>query len=492
MLEILIYSMIFLGAALMVFNIYGFISYARFVKSQKSWNSRNGILYVPIVLLIFFLLGYLFIGIFGEPDIMVAAILFGGSIFVFIMYRILRGITLQLLKNEQQEAALLAREESSRIKASFLANVSHEMRTPMNVIIGLDNLALKDPTLRPETRQYLKKIDLSATHMLGLVNNILNMHETNQDSLPVQEEEFSLGEALEQVNVIVNSMCADKGLQYSYSPPSEKNVAYIGDAMKLKQVLLNILDNAVKYTETPGEISFRTDVEYSGEKALCRFTIRDTGIGMDEEFISHVFDAFSKEDEGITNRFGGSGLGLSVTKKAVDLMGGSINVESKKGKGSSFTVTLPFRITEIKAPVLPQKEESNLEGKKILIVEDLPENAEIVADLLELEGMETEHAENGQVALEMFRNQDAGYYDAILMDLRMPVMDGLTATREIRALTRPDAKTIPIIGLTANAFDSDIKASLSAGMNVHLAKPTDADLLYLTLKGEIERQQGKE
>ncbi|MBR3538437.1 MAG: response regulator, partial [Eubacterium sp.] len=218
----------------------------------------------------------------------------------------------------------------------------------------------------------------------------------------------------------------------------------------------------------------------------------DTGIGMDEEFISHVFDAFSKEDEGITNRFGGSGLGLSVTKKAVDLMGGSINVESKKGKGSSFTVTLPFRITEKKAPVLPQKEESNLEGKKILIVEDLPENAEIVADLLELEGVETEHAENGQVALEMFRNRDAGYYDAILMDLRMPVMDGLTATREIRALTRPDAKTIPIIALTANAFDSDIKASLSAGMNVHLAKPTDADLLYLTLKGEIERQQGKE
>ena len=490
-----IYLMIYLGAALMAFNIFGFARFAGSIRKQHSWEEGNGILYFPIALLTMFLLGYLAVGLFGKPDLIMAGILFGGSIFVFIMYRLLSGITHRIAENEQLEAKLMAAEEANAAKTSFLAGISHEMRTPMNVILGLDGMALKDPDLKQETRGYLEKIRLSARMLLGLINNILDMNRIETGSLTIQNAEFSLEDTLAQVNAVTGTLCETKGLRYEYRMPEGGGGRYIGDEVQLKHVLMSILDNAVKYTNAPGTV--RLSVERVAADATTQtmlFTVEDSGVGIDSSFLPRLFEPFSQEDASSTNQFGGSGLSLAVTKNIVELMGGSIAVRSEKNVGSTFTVTLPLRCVpqdgEPEAPAAPEEAAQtpvSLEGRRVLVAEDLPENAEIVMDLLELEGIEPEHAENGRIALEMFSGHPENYYDAILMDLRMPEMDGLTATRSIRALDRPDAKTVPIIALTANAFESDVKQSLGAGMNVHLAKPTDADLLYTVLRQEIGR-----
>jgi CheY-like chemotaxis protein len=258
---------------------------------------------------------------------------------------------------------------------------------------------------------------------------------------------------------------------------------YTGDVIQLKQVLLSILDNAVKYTDAPGKVTLTAEAVSGGEVSReIKFTVTDTGVGIDPEYLPHIFEIFTQEDGSSTDRFGGSGLSLAVTKNIVDLMGGTIGIDSRKDLGSTFTVSIPMRLARLEAPSDESETAVSLEGKRILIVEDLPENAEIVQDLLELEGAETEHAENGKEGVDMFSASRLYYYDAILMDLRMPVMDGLEAARRIRDLGRDDAKLVPIIALTANAFDSDVHASREAGMNAHLAKPTDSDMLYDTLR----------
>ena len=492
MLKMLIYGMVFLGAALMIYNIWGFVSYAAFVHGLKSFKKNGGILYVPIVLLVMFLLGYLAVGIFGKPDLIVSGILFGGSVFVCIIYRLINDITRRVVESEKTESRLLAAEEANRAKNSFLASISHEMRTPLNVILGLDSVALRDRDLSVETKDHLEKIGLSAKHLLGLINNILSINQIESGDLLISQDTFSMSEALAQVNVITESLAGQKGLTYETRIEPDAEGMYLGDVMKFKQVLLSILDNAVKYTDAPGTVSL--SAESVGEKEgarLLRFTISDTGVGIDPEFLPHVFDVFTQEDASFSNRFGGSGLSLALTKSVVELVGGTIEVQSRKNEGSVFTVTLPLQPAETPAPgeEAPEAGAVSLEGKHILIVEDLPENAEIVQDLLELEGVETEHAENGQVALEMFDRSPAFFYDAILMDLRMPVMDGLESTRRIRALRRADAKIVPIVALTANAFESDVRASLEAGMDVHLAKPADAETLYATLRGLIAQRR---
>ena len=487
MKEWLIYGMVYSGAALMVWNILCFIRYARFLQGQKTWKRSGWLLKVPIFLLLLFLTGYLLVGVIGKPDLIVAGILFGGSVFVFIIYHLLNRITQQILEGERMEAELIAREESSRMKSRFLATMSHELKTPMNVILGLDTLALKNPDLMPETREQLKKIDLSARHLLGLIRNMLEMNELENDQAALQNEEFRLTDALDQVNAITATLCDAKGLHYELDLPKTKDYWLYGDVTQLKESLLSVLSNAVKYTDSPGTVRFTAEVNPCTDgMRSCRFTISDTGIGIDPDFLPRIFDAFAQEETGSTARYGGSGLSLAVTKRTVALMGGKIEVQSQKNVGTVFTLTIPMRcVREASQERREEAEKITLEGKRILIVEDLPENAEIVADLLELEGAGSERAENGQVAVEMMEKSAEGYYDAILMDLRMPVMDGLEATRRIRALDRKDARTVPIIALTANSFEEDVKASLSAGMNAHLAKPADAEMLYDTLKEHI-------
>ena len=499
MIQLMIYLMVYLGSALMIYNIYGFIRFSRYVKGKTSWEEGSLILYVPIILLVFFLAGYLAIGIFGSPDLIVAGILFGGSIFVFVMYRMLSRIVQRITENEHLEAELLAAEESSRAKSSFLAAISHEMRTPMNVILGMDRLALRNPDLSDETRDQLEKIGHSARHLEGLINNILDIQEFENGEMHEGHKSFSLRDALDQINAVISSMCEVKGLTYEVTLAECASRDYVGDAGQLKRALMNILDNAVKFTDAPGQVHFTVDcIRENGICTALHFIISDTGVGIDEAFLPKIFEPFAQEDASFTNRFGGSGMGLAAAHSIVTHMGGEIRAESRKGEGSTFHVTVPI----IQAPESEQTEGMccgdggcgaepvSLDGRMILVVEDVDENAEIVEDLLELEGAESERASNGLEAVNMFKDSENWKYDAILMDLRMPVMDGLEAAGKIRALPRLDAKAVPIIALTANAYESDIQNSLKAGMNGHLVKPIDADELYAELRRWIRKTKG--
>ena len=485
MISLAIYTMIYLGAALMVVNIYSFVSFARYIQNRKSWDANNKVMVVPIVLLTFFLLGYLFVGIFGKPDIMMAAILFFGSVFVYVMYRLLKSITGALVESEKIEAEYMAAEEANAVKSRLLASVSHEMRTPMNVILGLSKVVLSDPDLKQENREQLEEIDSSATHLLGLINRILELNQLENNEFDLNEKPFNLKNSLNKLDSIIMTLCNEKGLNYVTSYSEAVNREYLGDETMLTRALMNILENAVKYTEAPGQVAFVVEEKDVNDKeAVLEFTIEDSGIGIDEEFLPKVFELFSQEDPSTTSRFGGSGIGLALSSGIIRQMNGNIIVNSMKGQGSTFTVTVPLKINEA-VKEEERNEDVSLEGKRILIVEDIDENAEIVADLLDLEGAVTERAENGQIAVAMVSGSEEYYYDAILMDLRMPVMDGFEATEAIRDLDRKDTKDIPIIALTANAFKEDVDRSLASGMNAHLAKPADADELYATIRRNI-------
>ena len=528
-----------------------------------------------------------------------------------------------LAANRALSEALTAAEKANKAKTAFLSTMSHEIRTPMNAIIGLDNLALHSETLDEQTRDYLEKIGASARHLLNLINDILDMSRIESGNILMKKEEFSFSAMLEQINTMVMSQCSEKGLDYECRVLSRVDDYYIGDDTRFKEVLINILSNAVKFTDAPGSIRMTVErtVVFEDQSTL-RFCIRDTGIGMDKEFIPRIFDAFSQEDSSNKNRYGSTGLGMAITKRIVEMMNGTISVESEKGVGTEFTVVVTLKNSEhqeeahenyiepgrihvlivddeeyaaeyaqtvlndagIRADLcmsgqealhlleiqntkqdpynlvlmdwkmpemdgveaakrirksygretvvilltaynwyevlekaveagidsfltkplfaskvisefervarhnnlnlFKEKKRADLTGRRILLAEDIEMNAEIVMDILEMEGMETDHAENGRIVVEMFQNSEAGLYSAILMDIRMPEMDGLEATQAIRALDRPDAKTIPIIALTANAFDEDVQRSLQVGMNAHLTKPVEPEHLFKTL-GEL-------
>lgn len=489
-----IYGMIYLGSLLMIYNIFGFIRFSRYIRARGNWGQKMGILYIPVVLLVLFLVGYLAVGFLGKPDLIVAGILFGGSVFVFVMYKLLSQITAHIIENESLEARVLAAEESSKAKTSFLASISHEMRTPMNVILGQEALAQKNPDLPEETRKQLTAIGQSGRHLLGLINNILEMQQIETGEIPVRRESFSLTETMAQITAIASTQCGAKGLQWQYSREEALEDQLSGDAMLLKQVLLSLLDNAVKFTDAPGTVSLSVcSAAREGDECTLRFTVSDSGVGMSPDFVDKAFELFTQEDDSFSNRYGGSGIGMTAAKRKTELMGGQLTLQSEKGKGTVVTATVPFHVSRqaFCAPE-PSYEEVSLEGRRVLIVEDMDENAEITADLLELEGVESERAENGQAALQMFTASPLYSYDAVLMDLRMPVMDGLEAARRIRSLQRADAAAVPIIALTANAFETDVQHSLEAGMSAHLVKPVEAELLYKTLKHWIGLTHAKE
>ncbi len=521
--------------------------------------------------------------------------------------------------------ALENAEQANRAKTVFLSNMSHEIRTPMNAIIGLDNIALNDPETPEKTRDYLEKIGASAEHLLNLINDILDMSRIESGRLTMKNEEFSFSKLLRTINTMFSGQCADKGLDYQCHINGQVDDYYIGDNMKLRQVLINILGNAVKFTPEGGSVEMTVErTAQFDQQTTLRFTIADTGIGMSEEYLPRLFDPFSQEDSSTTNKYGSSGLGLAITKNIVEMMNGTIEVRSRKGEGTTFYVTVtlmnaakqteedadteihpddmsvlivdddpvacehtrlvlekagiradicaagaeaiemvrlkharrePYnlilvdwqmpemdgvettrRIREmigqesaiiiltayrwddvleeaLQAGVdsfLPKplfantvieefqsamkrrgsrpgrkKNKADLTGRRILLAEDIQINAEIILMLLQSREMTAELAENGKIAVEMFAKSQPGYYDAILMDMRMPEMDGLEATRVIRAMDRPDAKEIPIIALTANAFDEDVQRSLQAGLNAHLSKPVQTEALYETLESLI-------
>ena len=525
-----------------------------------------------------------------------------------------------LAKNRALSEALKAAEEANIAKTAFLSNMSHEIRTPMNAIIGLDSLALQNEAIPSETREYLEKIGESAHHLLGLINDILDMSRIESGRLVIRKEEFSFRNMLEQINTMVMSQCEEKGLNYECRVIGGVSDFYIGDDMKLKQVLINILSNAIKFTDAPGGVMLTVErINVFGDHSTIKFCIKDTGIGMDKEFIPKIFDAFTQEDSSRNNKYGSTGLGMAITKNIVELMNGTISVESEKGVGTEFTVIITLNNSNRQGPatyvidpkdmrilvvddeeiaaeharivldeagikadtcydgqtamnmlevqhakhepynlvlldwkmpemdgvelareirkrydkettviiltsfnwdeimeeavhsgvdsflakplfasnvldeferiarknnlsLFREKNRADLKGRHILMAEDVFINAEIMKQIILSKEAEIDHAENGKIVLNMFEESTVGYYDAILMDVRMPEMDGLEATAAIRSLDRLDAKTIPIIALTANAFDEDVQRSLQVGMDAHLSKPVDPEHLYQTLE----------
>ncbi len=532
----------------------------------------------------------------------------------------------QIMLNTQLKSALDTANQASIAKTAFLSSMSHEIRTPMNAIIGLDSIALKEPNLSARTRSHLRKIGDSAKHLLNLINDILDMSRIESGRMILKNEEFSFGAMMEQINSMVSSQCAEKGLNFDCKILGKVDDFYIGDSMKLKQVLINILSNAIKFTPHGGRIDFTVEkIAQFTNKSTLRFVIKDTGIGMDEKYLPHIFEVFSQEDSSAASAYGGTGLGMPITKNIIDMMNGKISVKSQKNVGSEFTVNITLRNSEkisevheeisinpgdlkvliidddkiacehaqlvlqevgiaadtalsgtaalemiklksarreaydillidLKMPeydgiavtrqirevagnestiiiltahhwddiieeaieagvdkfmpkplfassilsefsqaieqkrlaLAEENEPADLTGRHILLAEDMFINAEIMKEILNMKDMQVDHGENGKLTLELFEKSPVNYYDAVLMDIRMPVMDGLQATEKIRALDRPDAKTVPIIAITANAFDEDVQRSLQAGMNAHLSKPVDPEKLYQTLEEFIK------
>lgn len=540
-------------------------------------------------------------------------------------FLLLKSDVTDVLRQEHEQNDILAdalkvAEHANVAKTAFLSNMSHEIRTPMNAIIGLNSIALKDSSLPEQTRKYLLKIGKSAGHLLNLINDILDMSRIESGRVSLRKEEFSMSEIFNQINTMIQPQCRDKGLDYRFTIEDGVEGWYFGDDTKLKQVLINILSNAVKFTDAPGTITFHAEMTAEFEnRSTLRFTITDTGIGIDEAFLPRIFDPFTQENASRSNKFGSTGLGMAITKNLVEMMNGTVSVKSKKGEGSEFTITItlkncekpgdviksfetrelrvlvvdddeialeharlvledigiaadaaasgeealqmlgihhakhePYHIalidwrmneldgievtreirrlyheetrvivltaynwedvidealaagadrvvsktvfsSDVKGELervlkhlcteqIERKPKATLEGRRVLLAEDMFINAEIMKQLLAIKDMNVEHAENGKLALEMFKDSELSYYDAVLMDVRMPVMDGLETAAAIRALPREDAKTVPIIALTANAFDEDVQRSLQSGMNAHLSKPVEPNRLYQTLE----------
>ena len=389
---------------------------------------------------------------------------------------------------EQKNAALqlaVQRETKANLaKREFLFNMSHDIRTPMNAIIGFTALAQTHIDDRGQVEDYLKKISVSSQHLLSLINDVLDMSRIESGKVTLEAKPVHLPELVHELRDIIQAVVSKKDLSLTLDTVGVENEDIIADPLRLEQILINVLANAVKFTPDGGQIGLwivQKDTAPAGD-ADFEFHIRDNGIGMSEEFQKHIFEQFARERTSTVSKIQGTGLGMAITKSLVDMMGGRITVKSEQGKGSEFTISLRFPIGEAKTEqALPAAKASAFTGKKLLVVEDNELNLEIASTLLKEAGFEVDTAENGKIAVEKVEAASADRYDLILTDIQMPEMDGYEATRRIRAL--PDAKkaALPIVAMTANAFEDDRKNALHAGMNGHIAKPLDIQKLFQVL-----------
>ena len=487
MKDVFIYLMIYAGSALMAYNIYRYICFSRVVRNHGNWDQGRGLFILPIMLLILFFVGYLLVGIFGKPDLVMAGILFGGSIFVFVMLLLIRHTFDRIQENEQLEAKLSAAEEASKAKSFFLSNMSHDIRTPLNAIIGYTSLANRDGVTYEEKSGYIGKIEKAGRQLLDIVNDVLDMSRIENGKLSLEPTCVNLEACVREADDLVRTQLEAKGIELTLS----SDVAHkwvLCDKVMLDRALMNLLCNAGKFTEENGSVSLRlTELPGSDETGTYEIRVKDTGIGMSPEFVEHLFTPFERERTSTVSKTQGTGLGLAITKSIIDLMDGSISVQTEKGKGTEFIITVSFPIEEPEEEVRSEEEDFSFDGMRALLVEDNMINMEIAQLLLEQAGFLIETAENGKIALEMTAASEPGYYDVILMDIQMPIMDGYAATQAIRAL--PDARLagVPIIAMTANAFQEDVKKAEEAGMNGHIGKPLDIPEMKATLQRVLKK-----
>ena len=394
-------------------------------------------------------------------------------------------IEAQMKREEEYQQRV--REARISARNDFLANMSHDIRTPMNAIVGYTNIA-KSNKHKPETvADALDKIGSSSHYLLSLINDILDISKIESGKMQISYGPCDLAALFRRIEDITALQAKKKSLVINYCHDNICHYQVITDELRIEQIIINIVSNAIKYTP-PGKTVdlIAEEVPSPGGKNKYRFIVRDTGIGIKEDYLPHIFESFTREERTTVNRIQGTGLGLAITAKIVEMMGGTISVKSKLGEGSEFTVELELEPLETDSQANADKSENiDLAGHRILLVEDNAINAEIARMILEQSGAEVQQAENGKIGLEALQEKGPGYYDAVLMDIQMPVMNGFEATKAIRALGGAYATALPIIAMSANAYDEDVRDCLAAGMNGHIAKPFNPDELMRILRRYI-------
>ena len=386
--------------------------------------------------------------------------------------------------------ALQTAENANKAKTDFLSNMSHDIRTPMNAIIGIISLIRHNAGDKEKVIEYADKIAISSQHLLGIINDVLDMSKIEAGKTVFKYSDFSILDSIEELNTIFHSQANEKNQSFIITKENLKHEWVNGDKVHLMQIFSNLLSNAIKYTQEGGIIQFIAEESETNSSTYGKyhFIVSDNGMGMSADFKETIFDAFTRAESSVTNKIQGTGLGMAITKNLVESMGGTIEVESEPNHGSSFEVILNLKIVENRVVSSTEQIEMHetdsdiLDGMRILCAEDNELNAEILMELLKLEGAECTICENGKRILEAFEQSVPGEYDMILMDVQMPVMNGYEATKAIRRSSHEQAKTIPIIAMTANAFSEDMQHSLAAGMNAHISKPVDMKLLKKTIR----------
>ena len=403
----------------------------------------------------------------------------------------LENVNTELRKaNLAAEEAFQVAQEANRSKSSFLANMSHDIRTPMNAIIGITSLIRHDAGNKTKVIEYADKIDISSQHLLGIINDVLDMSKIEAGKTVFKYSDFSILDFIQELDTIFHSQIYEKKQTLTIIKENIRHEWVNGDQVHLMQIFSNLLSNAIKYTQEGGKIQLLVEEceTKSSVYAKYRFLVSDNGLGMSADFKKTIFDPFTRAESSVTNKIQGTGLGMAITRNLVEAMGGTIDVESELGQGSCFEVLMDLKIAEDRTVALAAQEETDkqdgniLQGMRFLCAEDNELNAEILTELLKIEGAECTICENGEEILKAFEQSAPGDYDMILMDVQMPVMNGYEATKAIRRSSHKLAKTIPIIAMTANAFSEDIQHSLAAGMNAHVSKPVEMKVLEKTIR----------
>ena len=421
--------------------------------------------------------------------LLIVLLLTGFVFMIMLLHRTQESENTVVELNKKLQKALEQAKTASVEKSNFLFNMSHDIRTPMNAVIGMTSLIRHDAGNKDKVIEYADKIDISSQHLLGIINDILDMSKIEAGKTVFKYDDFSILNFIQKINNLFHSQIDEK----KQTLTTKKNIRHEwvnGDQLHLMQIFNNLLSNAVKYTQEGGEIQFLVEEceTNSSVYAKYRFLVRDNGIGMSADFKDKIFDAFTRAENSVTNKIQGTGLGMAITRNLVEAMGGTIDVESELGQGSCFEVLIELRIAEDRTVALAAQEETDeqdgniLQGMRFLCAEDNELNAEILTELLKIEGAECTICENGEEVLKAFEQSAPGDYDMILMDVQMPVMNGYEATKAIRRSSHELAKAIPIIAMTANAFSEDIQHSLAAGMNAHVSKPVEMKVLEKTIR----------
>ena len=478
-METIISLMIYLGIVLMLNNIIGYIRYARYVIREGIWGRDPRILYIPIILLILFFLGYFGVVLFGDPGILIALILLGGSIFVFAMLQIMHIVTRRIRESDKLKADLEAAEKANVSKTVFLSSMSHDIRTPLNAIIGYTNLAKDNDITIEQAQDYFRKIGASGRQLQELIDDILEMSRIESGKIKLDEEPEDLIAIMDELRDMFTVQMQQKEMDFSVITDSVQDRYAVCDKTLIQRVLLNLVSNAYKYTEKGGRIKveLKEEKSSSGDRNEYEFRVSDNGIGMTREFASKVFEAFEREQTSSVSGVQGTGLGMTITKNIVDLMGGTIEMITSPGQGTEFFVKIDLKPCDQSSvkDTKPADDRCDIsfEGSRVLLVDDVEVNREIAVMLLQSMGFKTDTAVDGKDAYDKVASSEAGYYNVILMDIQMPVMDGYEATEKIRSIDDPYISNIPIIALSANAFDEDKKKAREAGMSGHISKPID-------------------